>query len=363
MKTRTYLLYPFLIFAAAFVLDKLPFVLGLQDYFVNTFSYINYDHKVDLKAELREYLARPDRKKVAVIFGNSRTMSFHNDYIADRHPDWILFNFSVPGGTSDFFLRYMQEFRAAKIHPEYVVFAVTPQAMNDAAATQMDEVMLNGLPPSFVLQHAERFSLDDISNYAAKKMFWTYQYRLSPRGVLRRLRNDRKLAKQFRQFADWTRANLAKQRGSVFYTVGSQPPKDYEGIVRQSADIWNGFYKPFDLSEDQLYFTKRSLAIAKEMNVPAALLWARVSPTLRERIAEPLPADQIIGADRDGVSVRDVWLPEMKKLSQEYGAPFLDMNYGDGFGCDRYYDASHLAGDCFGEFADYLFRNLRERSE
>lgn len=363
MKTRTYLLYPFLIFAAAFVLDKLPFVLGLQDYFVNTFSYINYDHKVDLKAELREYLSRPERKKVAVMFGNSRTMSFNNQYIDDRHPDWLLYNFSVPGGTPDFFLRYMEEFQADGIHPDYVVFAVTPQAMNAAAATQMDEVMLNGLSPSFVARHADRFSLDDIGNFAAKKMFWTYQYRVSLRGIFRRLRDDRKLAKQFRQFADWTRANLAKERGSVFFTVGGEPPKDYDGIVKQSEDIWRGFYKPFDLSEDQLYFTERSLAIAREMNVPAALLWARVSPTLRERIAAPLPADQIIGADRDGLSVRDVWLPEIVKLSEQYDAPLLDMNYGDGFQCDRYYDASHLAGDCFGAFADYLFGNLRGRSE
>ena len=355
MLKKKYLLFPLLIFVAALVVDKLPFALGLQDYFLNTFSFLNYDHKVRLKAELKAYLQQPDRRKALVIFGNSRTMSFDNQQLEREHPDWILFNFSVPGGVSDYFLRYMEEFQAEGIRPDYIYFAVTPQAFNATPATVMDEVMLNGLTPGFVFRHMDRYSVDDLSNYAAKQLFWSYQYRLSLRNILHRLRNGSAEAKQFRKFWEFTERSLEDSRGSVFFAVGGKSPTDSEGMARQARDIWRGFFSPFVLSEDQMYFTEECLRIAGEMNVPARLVWARVSPQLRALkeggSADPASSRIVQG---DHPTVREVWQPALDALANKYGRTMLDMNYGPGFSCERYYDASHLAGDCFKEFADYL---------
>ncbi|MCR9144638.1 MAG: DUF1574 domain-containing protein [bacterium] len=372
MLKRKFLLFPFLIFFAAFAIDKLPFALGLQDYFLNTFSFLNYDHKAELKAELKEYLKRPDRRKTLVLFGNSRTMPFNNEQIERDHPDWILFNFSVPGGVSDYFLRYMEEFEAEDIRPDYIYFAVTPQAFNARPATVMDEVMLNGLTPGFVLRHADRYSLDDLSNYVAKQVFWTYQYRLSMRNVARRMRNDSLEAKQFREFYEFTEKSLNESRGSVFFTIGGRSPTDSESMARQAQDIWRGFFTPFTLSQEQLYFTEECLRIAQAMGVPARLVWPRVSPQLRalkegrspdegpegENIATPGSASELTTGSAPGPTVREMWQPALEELALKYGPPMLDMNYGAGFGCDRYYDASHLAGDCFDEFSDYLIGNI-----
>lgn len=370
MLKRKFLLFPFLIFMAAFFLDKLPFALGLQDYFLNTFSFLNYDHKVELKAELKEYLKRPDRRKTLVLFGNSRTMPFNNEQIERDHPEWILFNFSVPGGVSDYFLRYMEEFQAEDIRPDYIYFAVTPQAFNARSATQMDEVMLNGLTPGFVLRHAGRYSLDDLSNYVAKQTFWSYQYRLSPRNMLKRSRNDSFEAKRFREFWKFTEQNLKDTRGSVFFAIGGRSPTNSEGMVRQARDIWRGFFTPFVLSEDEMFFTEECLRLAKEMGVPARLVWPRVSPQLRA-LKEGRDPDDVVNSDPalsenpDIVApasieqtVREQWQPPVQELARKYGAPMLDMNYGAGFRCDSYYDASHLAGDCFDEFSTYLISNI-----
>ncbi|MEQ9364008.1 MAG: DUF1574 family protein [Leptospirales bacterium] len=366
MLQRKFLVFPFLIFLAAFLVDKLPFALGLQDYFLNTFSFLNYDHKVELKAELKAYLKRPNRRKTLVLFGNSRTMPFNNEQIERDHPEWVLFNFSVPGGVSDYFLRYMEEFQAEEIRPDYIYFAVTPQAFNARPATVMDEVMLNGLTPGFVLRHASRYNLDDISNYVAKQMFWTYQYRLSLRNVLRRSRNDSFEAKQFREFYEFTERSLSEARGSVFFAVGGRSPTDSEGMARQARDIWRGFFTPFTLSEDQLFFTEECLRIAREMDVPARLVWPRVSPQLRalKEGRSPDGEDRAPGAGTfapevaERPSVRELWQPALNALADQYGRSMLDMNYGPGFRCDRYYDASHLAGDCFDEFSDYLISNI-----
>lgn len=121
---------PFLLFLFAFLVDKLLLLDSFPLYYLTTASFINFQHKETLMYQLKEYLSFHQRKKVLVILGNSRSMSFNNDYISSKYPEWILFNFSVPGGTQDYFLYLMEKFKRERIQPEAVFFAVTPQGMN-----------------------------------------------------------------------------------------------------------------------------------------------------------------------------------------------------------------------------------------
>src|SRR6185295_14490231 len=99
-----FLFLPLLILIAAYIIDKIFLMEDLQTYFTKTVSELNFFHKPVLFQELKDYLAKKDRKKVLVFFGNSRALLFNNKYIEEKYPDWILFNFSVPGGTPDYFL-------------------------------------------------------------------------------------------------------------------------------------------------------------------------------------------------------------------------------------------------------------------
>lgn len=367
MRARLFLLFPVLIFALAFAIDKLPFALGLQDYFLQTLSFLNYDHKERLKDQLAEYLRQPDRRKVLVVFGNSRTMPFNNEQVERENPGWILFNFSVPGGTSDYFLRYMEEFEAEGVRPDIIYFAVTPQAFNARAASSMDEVMLNGLTPGFVIRHAARYSLDDLSNYAAKEIFWTYQYRLGLRVINHRQRNNGAALKHFREFRDFTMTSLERERGSVFIGAGGRGKFDQDAMQKQAADIWRGFFQPeYRLSEGQMFFTEECLRIARRLGVPARLIWPRVSPELRRLLDAPLAtanaiaagaASDIAGSGRSGKGVqvieepdvREIWATAIDEVARRYDGPLIDTNFQTDFSCDRHYDASHMSSDCFGE--------------
>ena len=166
-----YLLFPLLIFLGAFVLDKQLFVGGLPDYFLRTASFINYEHKEDLINDLDSYLKRTDRKRVMVMLGSSRTLSFNTGYIQENHPDWVLFNFSVPGGNNDYYYRFMEMFHEREIRPDLLVLAVTPQRFNLRPRVTLDEVMLNGLPPLFVARHAFAYRSQELTNYDIKKLF------------------------------------------------------------------------------------------------------------------------------------------------------------------------------------------------
>ncbi|MBI3394307.1 MAG: DUF1574 family protein, partial [Spirochaetia bacterium] len=224
---RLFILFPLLVFAAAWLLDKQFFIGTFPDYYLRTGSFINYRHKLDLTDELQLYLAQPNRRKTLVIFGNSRTMAFDNAYIEKKYPDWMLFNFSVPGGTTDYFYYVLRRFKDKNIRPDFVVMAVTPQGFNASPASAMDEVMLEGLPVSFVLRYANRYSIDDLGNYFAKKLFWSYQYRPKPGVIAQRMENDALLARTYNQFRARTYVLLSENRGSTPGGQAVAPNEDY----------------------------------------------------------------------------------------------------------------------------------------
>ncbi len=346
-------MFPVLVFLAAFLLDKLFFLGDLEHYFLTTASFKNYEHKVEMVDELDAYLKKEDRKKVLVIFGNSRTMPFSNEYIASAYPGWVLFNFSVPGGTSDYYLFILEKFRERNIRPDHAILAVTPQGMNETALVSLDEVMITGLPAGFVSRHASHYALDDLSNYIAKKSFLVYQYRPKLWVIQDRLEEGH--VEQFRNFLGLLEDALRKERGSV-------PVKAEEGVVdseeRMEAyarSIWKDFFVPFTLSSDQLYFTRQCLEILNGLDVPSDMVWVRVSQNLRTRIDQE-PAETDVLKPR---TVREIWEPEMRKLAQSENAGFLDMNFATDFPCDQFTDASHLSAACFDEFTDYLMNRVQ----
>lgn len=357
---KLYLLFPVLVFAAAFGFDKLFYIADVEDLFLRTASFINYDHKEDLLDELEEYLRQPQRRRVMVMFGNSRTMSFDNAYIESKSPDWILFNFSVPGGNSDYYAYFMERFAARGVRPDMIYFAVSPQGYNEAPKVAMDEVMLNGLSLGFVVRNYQRFSVSDLSNYAAKKLFWNYQYRPKVSVALKKLQNNWKHLRGFRQLRVWSYYQLLMGRGSVLYATeaDARPKQDLDFLEKTAESTWRDFFSTYRQSEDMFVFTERFLAIAQSMQVPVGLVWAKVGPPLRE-----MKNTRQVGTDARGrpLTVRQMWEPRMRKLAGKYSATFLDMNYSPAIKCDLFYDASHLAGACFRDFADYLLSHASKQ--
>jgi hypothetical protein len=74
---------PFVIFLAAFTVDKLFLLDSFPLYYLTTASFINFEHNKRLIYQLKDYLNQPknQRKNVLVILGNSRSFSFDLEYI------------------------------------------------------------------------------------------------------------------------------------------------------------------------------------------------------------------------------------------------------------------------------------------
>ncbi len=349
MQFQRFMFFPFLVFLAAFGLDKQLFIGDFPCYFLRTASFINYEHKIELINELDAYLQEPGRLRTIALFGSSRTLSFDSAYLREKHPDWVLFNFSVPGGNNDYYHRLMEEIRSRQIRPDVMIFTVTPQGFNATPAVSLDEVMLNGLPFSFVTRHADHYRLEDLTNYAIKKMFWSYRYRLNWATILKRSASGGKEMIQFKQFLSRTTVALSENRGSVPFFTDVNPREDREFFRRDAENTWSSFYRPFRPSAGQMRFATANLALAQELGVPTIQLWAPEGPELRALVdGRPLVIDG------EKTTVRAYWESRMRALSERYDAPFLDLNFSDRLSCDRYYDVSHLAGVCFAEFTDRI---------
>ncbi len=352
---KRYYLFPLLLFAAAFIVDKQFYIGGFERTFLRTASFINYEHKEELIDELRFYRASGGKKKILVLFGNSRTMTFDNAYIESRYPGWILYNFSVPGGTSDYYYYFMTQFKKHGIRPDFIYFTVSPQGFNTTPSIAMDEVMLNGLPVSFITKNFTHYSVDDLSNYFAKKSFWNYQYRPKLGLIVERLSNESQI-RTLQRFLSTTHTTLIQNRGSVPAAADYSASQDPELALISAKSTWRDFLSPFHLSQNQVYFTDRCLKTAQELQIPSLLLWARVGPHLRR-----LKNETTVGKTADGKNqtIRSLWQPVVNELAQKRGSALLDMNYGETIGCDLYYDASHLAAQCFPDFTDYLFDSMK----
>jgi len=353
---------PLLLFLTAFTFDKLILLDSFPIYYLTTASFINFQHKEELIKELKNYLEinRNQRKKVLVILGNSRSMSFDNDYIQKRYPDWILFNFSVPGGTQDYFLYLMEKFKENQIKPDVIYFAVTPQGMNLKPSVLTDEVMVFGLPPSFIIKYFWYYKMEELTNYIGKKLFAVYKYRPKLR-VIKNRWNDSQLI-TFVDFLIKTEEVLKENRGNVPSKVEFKPPISDDLLEQNALSIWKDFFIPFILNKNSLYFIEECIKIAKELKIPyIALLWPPVSPQLKEKKIKEKVAIVENNDLKIYKSVYEVWAPEMIHISQKYQIYWLDLNYEDPLKCNYFFDASHLASICYEEYTDKIFQKIGEK--
>ncbi|MBL8021462.1 MAG: DUF1574 family protein [Leptospirales bacterium] len=352
---RKLFFFPLLLFFAAFILDKQLYIGGFEETFLRTATFLNYEHKVDMLDELAVYLQTPGRRKALVVLGNSRTMSFENSYFDSKYKDWILFNFSVPGGTSDYFLYLTEEMKARGIHPDMVVLTVTPQGFNETPAVPMDEVLISGLPFRFIVKHVGDFKTDDLMNYAAKKLFWNYRYRPKAEVIISRLEQHERGLRVFRQFRYQTATALHNNRGSVPFQFQGIPAQNEDFLLLHAKNTWNDFFRPYKLSTGQVNFTEKTIQLLRGQNIPTLMLWARVQKNLRNMKETVV----VTPSGEPPRTVRGLWQPRIQAIAAKYSVRFVDMNYGNTMTCDHFYDSSHLAQVCFPEFTDAIMKEIQ----
>ncbi|MDF3821235.1 DUF1574 domain-containing protein [Leptospira sp. 96542] len=353
-----FLWIPFLVVFLAFCLDKLLLLENVHTYFSKSLSDINYIQKAQLYEDLKQYLNQEKRSKVLVYFGNSRALLFDNDYIQKKYPGWVMFNFSVPGGKSDYTLQWMEKFAKDNVKPEFFLFEHSVELYNSQASLRVDETLTNGLEVSFVLKHFSLFSIDDISTLIAKRLFRAYQYRPKLEVILTRAKNREILLEPYRMMRAGLMDNLDKGKGSAMTPGTHQFVMPQELLKKSSSGDFHSYLVPFQFSEPTLEFLNQSIQLSKSLDVPSAVIWVRLSLPYMELIRK-MKVD--VGGNRTD-TVYNEWLPKINSFHKQIGVPFWNMNDDPRYSCNEFSDAGHMSPTCYSAYTDFIFKNLKLQS-
>ena len=346
---------PFLIFFTAYVLDKILLLENIQTYFTRTMSEVNYVQKPVTYEELKEYLGRQDRKKVLVYFGNSRALLFDNSYIEKKYPGWILFNFSVPGGSPDYATWWLEKFQEEDVRPDFVLLDHSIEIYNSRNKLQIDEVLLNGLDFPFLMKYHERYSSQEISDFIAKKLFQTYKYRPKLSTIISRMKNDSLELKVYRKWREDIRQKLVKNRGSASAMgAGANAGVMKNDILQKySEGDFNTYLGEFQFKDSVLDFQQDNTDILKQLQVPHAVIWVRVSRPYFELIM-----NKKVPVEETRETPFAAWFPKIMQFHDRNNIPFWDMNRDKNYHCDKFSDAGHMAPGCYPDYTDFIFKNI-----
>ncbi|MDX1957846.1 MAG: DUF1574 domain-containing protein [Leptospiraceae bacterium] len=354
MFKNIFLYTPFLIFFLALAVDRILVTDSIRAYYTKTVSELNFLHKPELFTELKEYLQKKDRKKVLVFFGNSRSLLFDNEVIAKKYPEWILFNFSVPGGTPDYFLYWLLKFKEQNIRPDFIIVDSAIEAFNLTATIKIDESINNGLDIPFVWKYRERFSKEELTEFIAKRMFRTYQYRPKILEIYNRAKNKGEILNNFLFFRGMVTDNLRRNRGSASGDFAQNRTSSENIIADFARGDYNSYLSPYNFHEEKIKFQEDILVILNELAVPHAGIWVRVAPLYFNLIQNKKQKQK----DNTEKSVLEIWKPRIFSMYKIHNTEIWNMNEGD-FSCAQFTDASHMATACFPDYLEFIFKRLK----
>ncbi|EPG75739.1 PF07611 family protein [Leptospira fainei serovar Hurstbridge str. BUT 6] len=359
MKDKKILLIPFLILAISLMIDRFLTNNYFERYYSNTLSHLNYLSKQDLYEDLKGYLKKPpsERKKVLVFLGNSRSLLFPYHELREKYPDWILYNFSVPGGSPDYFLYWVERITKDGLHPDFIVLDESLEIFNKTPNLALDEVLIYGVSPGFLLRHWNRYSKEQWSIFLSKRMFHSYRDRPKLWRVRERLKNDSYWANNYAAAVVNTLESLADQKGSTSREANViKLPQDQ--LIKRSESDFQSYLSPYTFHYDMLEMQRDSVELLKKAGIPYATIWVRVAR----------PYFKLYGTRKtdtpDGPQIPlNVWLAEIRKFNQETDTKFWDMNNDPEYTCDDFSDPGHMSPSCYPAYGDYVFRKLSENVE
>ena len=321
-------------------------------------SEVNFIQKPVTYEELKKYLHQKNRKKVLVYFGNSRALLFSNNYIDKNYPEWILFNFSVPGGSPDYATYWLEIFHEDNVKPDFVLLDHSIEIYNSKNKLQIDEVLLNGLDFSFLMKYRNRYSTQEISDFIAKKLFQTYKYRPKLNTIISRTKNDFRDLKIYRKWRESIRNKLVKNRGSASPMVNINENvgvMNNETLQKYSEGDFNTYLGEFQFKNSVLDFQQNNSDILKQMNIPHSAIWVRVS-----RPYFKLIMNKEVSVDNELMTTFNAWYPKIEEFHKHNNIPLWDMNRDKNYNCDKFSDAGHMAPGCYPEYTDYIFTRLKK---
>ncbi|PJZ66484.1 DUF1574 domain-containing protein [Leptospira wolffii] len=356
MKKNLFLFIPLLILLFSIAADRILTLNAFEPYYSKSFSHLNFISKEDLYKDLRAELQKPssERSKILVFFGNSRALLLPYSELRKKYPDWMLYNFSVPGGSPDYFLYWVERFVADGVRPDFVLLDQSLEIYNRTPLLALDEVIVYGVSVDFVLRHLSTYSREEISVFLSKRLFHTFRDRPKLWRVMERLKNDSAEADMYRNGVHKVLDMLEKEKGSTPRELTPLKQAE-ETIVTMSDSDFSSYLRPYTFYPDMLSVQTESVRLLQKANIPYATIWVRVARPYFE-----LYKSRIVDTSEGPKTPYQVWKPIIDDWNLKTGTELWNMNEDPEYNCDEFADPGHMSPNCFPAFGDYIFRKLKE---
>jgi hypothetical protein len=384
-----FVLYPIFTIALLFVLDKIFLIPEVRDRFIQPGGMFYYAHRKKQLSDLRAYLEKNDSKPVAVVFGDSRSFAI-GDLTAQRggHNAWRIFNFSGPQAVPGYHYFLAEKIFRGVHRPQYLILSVSPDNFNENSGVFASPVLNYGVDQPFIDENGEHISGEELEAYTVSRRYALMGMQFSLPELIRRSRGSLTLSLSGGQpeippelmplamglfkggkneIPEEARAQAASlfsasienlahyslndsprtlllDRGSGasyswFGTMGDQQLREETQRLRQI------YLARFRRSENQFYYYRKTLELAKLAGVRVVVFQPQVNPYMREMLAE-----------NGMMELRS----EIREIAEKHGAAHLDMNELPEARCSNFYDASHLSINCFPGITNLLLTALEK---
>ncbi len=365
------LFYPVAFVLGLFFLDKLFLIPEVRDEFIQPGGMMYYRQRLEQLKELPERLKKNQgKKKTVIVLGDSRAFAVGSQMLSkEMREQWDMINFAGPQavmGYHDFLVERILQNDPA---PGYVIFSASPDAFNRNSGVFGRPVLAYGVDALYLKENETLIPSRDLETWNNTRRYALAGMQFSFKDFFRRLNGSlfgkqpeifiptadeaqRLAMEQMLRAANPTlalysfrrspeRSLLDQGSGAQYAWWGSADP----ARLREDTDrIVKLYLTNFVVSQEQLFFFRRTVERLRARGIKVIVFWPRVNPYLLEAIdKEP--------------KVRVLW-EYISAVSREAGADVLDLNRTPETACTQYYDASHLSVSCFPAITTFLVRRF-----
>lgn len=361
LRGKAYLLFPLALFLLYFAADKACATQRMKFLTQRDAVFLYFDYKPTLLDELEQVYRRAQadaqanpkapRRKIFVVLGSSRMMFYSYEQFARNFPDWEMFNFSAPVTAPAYYAFIMERILERGIKPDYVLVETDPYQYNGGSEVFVRSNLAYSFDLRFILSNVHLFSSDEVSYFLARMLFAGYKY--PPH--LNHLRTRLKDPKNPRLI--WL-AELDRHQKENRGAGRSLVPRDnwyesdfarLEGIAKKDL---HRMYSNYKISKRQFSFLRQLLDGARDAGSKVIL----IRPPLSR------PAERLIREDKKLTARMVEWEQELRRQAEPYRFPYADLSQRSDFYCNTFFDASHMALDCYHPMLVLVMREYHKMS-
>ncbi len=368
---------PVLILAAYFAVDKLCSTDIYKRYSQGDGTYLFYDYKPKLLAEMAEIASagaaaasasgardpsgdldpgEPGfptevKPKIFQVLGTSRMLYFDYERFDRNYPEWEMFNFSAPVTAPAYYLYILERTLERGVRPDYILIETDPFQFNESSDAFARSNLAYTFDLRFMLRYFGRFTRDQFSYWLARNLFAGFKYPPHYGNIRSRIGNpDAPFLTAIKILDDYQRSH--RGGGKNVIPIDQWFERDFSRLQYSADRSVRWLYGRYRVSEDQFAFLEDLLALAKRHKIQVAMV--------RPPVSRPL--DTMLGESPELRAPLAEFEKRIQALSAEYGAAYLDLGRRDDYYCNTFVDGSHMSIDCYSPMLSLIMSEYWRRS-